>query len=56
MLIAGFFSIQGIEAGAAAFLALLYLTPIRERRAIETFLGALFAFGVGVLVALAVSQ
>jgi hypothetical protein len=55
MMIPGHFSIQGIEAGAAAFLALLYLTPVRERTALQTFMSALFASVVGMLVALAVS-
>jgi len=55
MMIPGHFSIQGVETGAAAFLALLYLTPVRERTIWQTFFSALFAFVVGMLVALAVS-
>jgi hypothetical protein len=49
-------TLQGVAAGAAAFLALLYLTPVRERTTLQTFLSALFAFAVGVLVALAFSH
>jgi hypothetical protein len=47
-------TIQGIEAGGAAFLAILVLAPTRTGA--EGLLSAATAGAVGVLVALAVSH
>jgi preprotein translocase subunit SecD len=47
-------TIQGIEAGAAAFLVILVLAPIRTGP--EGLLSAATAGAIGVLVALAVSH
>jgi hypothetical protein len=47
-------TIQGIEVGAAAFLAILVLAP--TRRGAEGLFSAATAGAVGVLVALAVSH